>query len=132
MTFTQRAFRPEIDTALFRKPRRQLDHGQSLRNEEKHGGDQPHQQRSGTEFRRGPKMPETQHRDQIEQDQIAQFERAYELRGGLRRLRSHKPRKRGSNELQRINPEMIVENEPTVVSVRAASQFRTALAKRSR
>jgi hypothetical protein len=35
-------------------------------------------------------MPETQDGNQIEQDQIAQFERAYELRGGLCRLRSHK------------------------------------------
>ena len=28
-------------------------------------------------------MPEAQHRDQVEQDQIAQFERAYKLRGGF-------------------------------------------------
>jgi hypothetical protein len=64
-----------------------------LRNEKEDGGDQPHQQRPGTKFRRCPKVPETQDGDQIEQDEIAQFERAYEVRLRLCPLRRHKTRK---------------------------------------
>ena len=43
----------------------------------------------GPNFAVVPKVPETQDGDQIEQYQIAQFERAYELRASLCRLRSH-------------------------------------------
>ena len=40
-------------------------------------------------------MPQTQDSNQIEQDQIAQFERAYELRAGLCRLGSHTTSRKG-------------------------------------
>jgi hypothetical protein len=36
-------------------------------------------------------MSETQDSDQVEQDQIAQFERAHELRVAFRLLRAHRP-----------------------------------------
>jgi hypothetical protein len=54
-------------------------------------------------------MPETQHGDQIEQDQIAQSERAYELRAGLCRLRGHKRGKRDKINYSEFNREMIDE-----------------------
>src|SRR5882724_10463134 len=52
---------------------------------------------------------QTQDGYQIEQDQIAQFERAYELRLGLCRLRSQRSREKKFNALPRINPETIDE-----------------------
>ena len=61
-------------------------------------------------------MPQTQDGYQIEQDQIAQFERAYELRRGLCRLRSYRSREKEFNALQRINPEMIDEMNKTVTN----------------
>jgi hypothetical protein len=49
-------------------------------------------------------MPETQDGNQIEQDQIAQFERAYELRGGLCRLRTHNLEKGDKNKTTANQP----------------------------
>jgi len=54
-------------------------------------------------------MSETQHGDQIEQDQISQSERAYERRAGLCRLRGHKPGKRDKINYSEFNREMIDE-----------------------
>jgi hypothetical protein len=54
-------------------------------------------------------MSQTKDGYQIEQNQIAQFERTYELRRGLCCLRSHGSREKEFNALQRINPEMIDE-----------------------
>jgi hypothetical protein len=54
-------------------------------------------------------MSQTKNGYQIEQNQIAQFERTYELRRGLFCLRSHGSRGKEFNALQRINPEMIDE-----------------------
>jgi len=47
-------------------------------------------------------MPQTQDGDEVEQNQIAQFEPAYELRGGLCRFRSHNLPK-GINQAAALN-----------------------------
>jgi hypothetical protein len=54
-------------------------------------------------------MSQTQDGDQIEQDQIAQFERAYELRAGFCRLRGHKPGKRDKINYSESYRQMIDE-----------------------
>ena len=66
-------------------------------------------------------MPETQHGDQIEQDQIAQFECAYELRSVLSESRKE-------NELQE-SPETVDEMNGGRLRT---GQLRTAFAKRWR